>query len=92
MLKNINFKVKPGENIAILGPTGSGKSALVKLIPRFYDISRGEILIDGVNIMDVTFKSLRKQIGYVSQERFLFEEYDTFSQTYCLNMAVSYIF
>jgi ABC-type multidrug transport system fused ATPase/permease subunit len=72
VLKNINFKVNPGENIAILGPTGSGKSALVKLIPRFYDISKGEILIDGINIKDLTFKSLRKQIGYVSQERFLF--------------------
>jgi len=72
ILKNINFKVKPGENIAILGATGSGKSALIKLIPRFYDISKGEILIDGINIEDVTFKSLRKQIGYVSQERLLF--------------------
>jgi len=72
ILKNINFKVKPGENIAILGATGSGKSALIKLIPRFYDISKGEILIDGINIKDVTFKSLRKQIGYVSQERLLF--------------------
>ncbi len=72
VLKNINFKVKPGENIAILGPTGSGKSALIKLIPRFYDVSRGEILIDGVNVKDVTFKSLRKQIGYVSQDRLLF--------------------
>ena len=72
VLKNINLKIKPGENIAILGATGSGKSALVKLIPRFYDISKGEILIDGINIKDVTFKSLRKQIGYVSQERLLF--------------------
>ncbi|MFX0077265.1 MAG: ABC transporter ATP-binding protein [Candidatus Hermodarchaeota archaeon] len=72
ILKNISFKVTPGENIAILGPTGSGKSTLVKLIPRFYDVSRGEILIDGINIKDVTFNSLRKQIGYVSQERFLF--------------------
>ena len=72
VLKNINFKIKPGENIAILGATGSGKSALVKLIPRFYDVSKGEILIDGINIKDVTFKSLRKQIGFVSQERLLF--------------------
>ncbi len=72
VLTNINLKVKPGENIAILGATGSGKSALVKLIPRFYDVSRGEILIDGINIKDVSFKSLRKQIGFVSQERLLF--------------------
>ncbi|MFX0058514.1 MAG: ABC transporter ATP-binding protein [Candidatus Hodarchaeota archaeon] len=72
VLKNLNFKIKPGENVAILGATGSGKSALVKLIPRFYDVSKGEILIDGIKIKDVTFKSLRKQIGFVSQERFLF--------------------
>ena len=72
MLKDINLKVKPGETIAILGATGSGKSALVKLIPRFYDADKGEILIDGTNIKDVTFNSLRKQIGFVSQERHLF--------------------
>ncbi|MFX0179908.1 MAG: ABC transporter ATP-binding protein [Candidatus Hodarchaeota archaeon] len=72
ILKNINLKIKPGENIAILGATGSGKSALVKLIPRFYDVSKGEVLIDGFNVKDVSFKSLRNQIGFVSQERFLF--------------------
>ena len=72
VLKNINFKVSAGENIAILGPTGSGKSTLVKLIPRFYDTSEGDILIDGINIKDVSFKSLRRQIGYVSQNRILF--------------------
>jgi ABC-type multidrug transport system fused ATPase/permease subunit len=72
VLKNLNLKVKPGENIAILGATGSGKSALVKLIPRFYDVSKGEVLIDGINVKDITFKSLRKQIGFVSQERILF--------------------
>ncbi|MHA1724182.1 MAG: ABC transporter ATP-binding protein [Promethearchaeota archaeon] len=72
VLKDISFKVNPGENIAILGPTGSGKSALVKLIPRFYDATIGEVLIDGINVKDVTLRSLRKQIGYVSQERLLF--------------------
>ncbi len=72
VLKNVNFKVKPGENIAILGPTGSGKSTLVKLIPRFYDTTMGDIFIDGINIKKVSFKSLRKQIGYVSQDRMLF--------------------
>jgi ABC-type multidrug transport system fused ATPase/permease subunit len=72
VLKDINFKTKPGETIAILGATGSGKSTLIKLIPRFYDVSEGEILIDGINIKDVSFKSLRKQIGYVSQDRILF--------------------
>ena len=72
VLENINFKTQPGETIAILGSTGSGKSTLVKLIPRFYDVSHGKILVDGIDIKDVRFKSLRKQIGYVSQERFLF--------------------
>ncbi len=72
VLKELNFKTKPGETIAILGATGSGKSTLVKLIPRFYDISKGDIFIDGINIKDITFKSLRKQIGYVSQDRILF--------------------
>jgi len=72
ILKDINLKVKPGENIAILGATGSGKSAFVKLLPRFYEISKGNISIDGIDIRDVSFKSLRSQIGYVSQERLLF--------------------
>jgi len=72
VLKNINIIVNPGETIAILGATGSGKSTLIKLIPRFYEVTEGEILIDGVNIKDVSFKSLRKQIGYVSQDRILF--------------------
>jgi ATP-binding cassette subfamily B multidrug efflux pump len=72
ILKGINLKVKAGETVAILGATGSGKSAFVKLIPRFYEVSKGQILIDGIDIKDVTFESLRKQIGYVSQERFLF--------------------
>lgn len=72
VLKKINLKVKPGENIAILGATGSGKSALVKLLPRFYDISKGEILIDGIDIRNVKINSLRQQMGFVSQERFLF--------------------
>ncbi|MFX1281413.1 MAG: ABC transporter ATP-binding protein [Promethearchaeota archaeon] len=72
VLENINLYIKPGETIAILGSTGSGKSTLVKLIPRFYDATNGEILIDGINITNVTFKSLRKQIGYISQDNLLF--------------------
>jgi len=71
-LKNINLKVKPGETIAILGPTGSGKSTLLYLIPRFYDVTSGEIIIDGFNIKDVELKSLREQIGIALQEVFLF--------------------
>ncbi|HDO20476.1 MAG: ABC transporter ATP-binding protein/permease [archaeon GB-1867-097] len=72
VLKNINLTVKPGEKIAILGPTGSGKSTLIRLIPRFYDVTEGKILIDGYDIRDVKLKSLRRQIAIVSQEPFIF--------------------
>ena len=72
ILKGINLEVKPGETVALLGPTGSGKSTIIRLIPRFYDVTSGRILIDGYDIRDVKLKSLRKQIGIVSQETFLF--------------------
>ena len=72
ILSNISFKVKPGEIIAILGPTGSGKSTLVNLIPRLYDPSAGEILIDGVSTIDWDRRHLRKQACIVLQEPFLF--------------------
>ena len=72
ILKNINFTVEPGETIAILGPTGSGKSTLVHLLTRLYEPSHGEILIDGVPICDIDKKYLREQIGIVLQEPFLF--------------------
>jgi len=72
ILKNVNFKVTAGETIAILGPTGSGKSTLVQLIPRFYDASKGNVLIDGVDVRGYSLKALRKQIGYVSQTSFVF--------------------
>jgi ATP-binding cassette subfamily B protein len=71
-LKNITFKTNPGEKIAILGATGSGKSTMIKIIPRFYEISKGKILIDGIDIRDIDYISLRKQIGIVPQESFLF--------------------
>jgi len=73
-LKKITFKTKPGEIIAILGATGSGKSTLVNLIPRLYDIDKGRILIDGQDIRELSLKSLRKQIAMVAQENFLFSE------------------
>lgn len=73
VLKNVNLEVKPGETVALLGPTGSGKSTLIRLIPRFYDVSSGKIEIDGYDIRDLRLKSLRKQIGIVSQETFLFD-------------------
>ncbi|NQT60388.1 MAG: ABC transporter ATP-binding protein [Bacteroidetes bacterium] len=72
ILKNINFTVEPGETIAILGPTGSGKSTLVHLLARLYEPTDGEILIDGVPIRDINKKHLRENVGIVLQEPFLF--------------------
>lgn len=72
VLVNVSFEVKPGEKVAIVGPTGSGKSTLIKLIPRFYDPISGRILIDGVDIRNVTVKSLRKNVGIVHQDVMLF--------------------
>ncbi len=72
LLKNISFTVKQGETVAFIGSTGSGKSTLINLIPRFYDVTEGEILIDGVNIMDYDLNTLHKKIGYVSQKAVLF--------------------
>jgi ABC-type multidrug transport system fused ATPase/permease subunit len=72
VLKNITFTVQPGERIAILGATGSGKSSLIYLIPRFYDIQGGSIKIDGTDIRQFKLTSLRRQIGVVLQDVFLF--------------------
>lgn len=72
VLSGINIDVSKGENIAIVGPSGSGKTTLCNLLPRFYDITDGSIYIDGVNIKDVTLKSLRNNIGIVQQEVYLF--------------------
>ena len=72
VLKNINFKIQTGETIAIVGPTGGGKSTVAKLATRFYDPSSGRVLIDGYDIRNVQLESLRKQIGVVPQEPFLF--------------------
>jgi len=74
VLKNISFDIKPGEKIGIVGPTGSGKTTLAKLILRFYDVDEGRILIDGVDIRRIKLRSLRKQIGLVSQEPRLFND------------------
>lgn len=71
-LKALTFEVRPGETVAIVGPTGAGKSTLVNLIPRFYDVDQGSITIDGRDIRDVTRHSLRRQMGVVPQEAFLF--------------------
>jgi ABC-type multidrug transport system fused ATPase/permease subunit len=72
ILTDINLEVKPGETVALLGPTGSGKSSIIRLLPRFYDVSSGKISLDGKSIADVKISDLRKNIGIVSQETFLF--------------------
>ena len=72
ILEDINFTAKPGQTTAIIGGTGSGKSTIVNLIPRFYDVTEGQILVDGVDIRDVAQKSLRNNIGFVPQKGILF--------------------
>lgn len=72
ILKNVSFNVKAGETIALVGPSGAGKTTISALIPRFYDVDRGSISIDGVDIRDYTKTSLRHQIGTVQQDVFLF--------------------
>lgn len=73
-LKNISFKLKQGETLAILGNTGAGKSTIINLIARLYDVEKGEILIDGINIKNVNLNNLRQSIGFVPQDAFLFSD------------------
>ena len=72
VLHNISFSTKPGETIAFIGSTGSGKSSLVQLIPRFYDVTLGRILVDGVDVRDYNLKALRQKIGFIPQKALLF--------------------
>ena len=72
VLHNISFKAKPGETIAFIGSTGSGKSSLVQLIPRFYDVTLGKILVDGVDVREYNLKALRQKIGFIPQKALLF--------------------
>ncbi len=72
LLKNISFKVNKGETIAFIGSTGSGKSTLINLVPRFYDATDGEILVDGINVRDYKNESLHNKIGYVPQKAVMF--------------------
>ena len=72
LLKNISFKVNKGETIAFIGSTGSGKSTLINLVPRFYDVTEGEVLVDGVNVKDYTLEALHNKMGYVPQKAVMF--------------------
>ena len=72
VLKDVSFTVKRGETIAFIGSTGSGKSTLINLVPRFFDASKGEVLVDGMNVKNYTQEALRDKIGYVSQKAVLF--------------------
>jgi ATP-binding cassette, subfamily B, multidrug efflux pump len=72
VLEKVSFESKPGETVALLGSTGSGKTTIINLIPRFYDVSEGRVMIDGYDVRDVTIDSLRRQIGIVLQETNLF--------------------
>ncbi len=72
VLKGVNLTAEPGQTVAVVGPTGAGKTTIINLIPRFYDVTRGEVLIDGRDVRDVTSASLRRQIAVVLQDSFLF--------------------
>lgn len=74
ILDNISLKIKQGETVAFIGRTGTGKTTLVNLIPRMYDVTSGEVLIDGHNVKEIPIEVLRKNIGYVPQETFLFSD------------------
>jgi len=75
VLHDIDFTVHPGETVAIVGQTGAGKSSLASLVTRFYEVEKGEVLIDGRNVASVTQESLRRQIGIVPQDPFLFSRH-----------------
>ena len=72
ILKNINFTIKPGEKVALVGPTGAGKSSIIRLLCRLYDVNKGQILVDGINIKYLPQAELRKHIGVILQDGFLF--------------------
>lgn len=72
VISNVSFKARKGETIAVIGSTGSGKSSLINLIPRFYDVTKGSIKIDGVDVKDYDLRALRKKIGFISQKTLLF--------------------
>ena len=87
VLKNISFTINPGETIALVGRTGSGKTTITNLINRFYDVQKGEILLDGVNIKNINKRSLRRHIGTVLQDPFIFAR--TIKENIKLNKKIS---
>jgi ATP-binding cassette subfamily B protein len=74
VLNKVTFSAEPGQTIAIVGPTGAGKTTIINLLPRFYDVTHGSVKIDGIDVRDVTAESLRRQIGIVLQDTFLFSQ------------------
>jgi subfamily B ATP-binding cassette protein MsbA len=82
VLEDINLTIKKGEMVALVGPSGAGKTTLLNLLPRFYEVSRGAVLIDGADIRDVTLASLRAQIGVVTQQTILFNNTVRFNVAY----------
>ncbi len=74
VLRNVNLRIRPGETLALVGPTGSGKTTLSQLLPRFYDVTEGTVLVDGQDVRAVTQESLRRNIGIIQQEVFLFAD------------------
>ena len=106
-LEHISFKLETGQTLAIIGATGSGKTTLVSLIPRFYDATSGEVLIDGVNVKDYTFDALYNRLGYITQKAVLFagsvrdnvffgqsaepETDETLSDALCLSQAAEFV-
>jgi ATP-binding cassette, subfamily B, multidrug efflux pump len=89
ILRNVSFKASKGETVAFIGSTGSGKSTLLNLIPRYFDATEGEVLVDGVNVKHYTQESLRKRIGYVSQKAVLFSGTVTSNVAYGENGEIS---
>ncbi len=85
VLQNLNLKIPAGHSLAIMGNTGSGKTTMINLIPRLFDATEGEVLIDGVNIKDISLKTVRRSIGFVPQEAFLFSE--TIKNNICYGKA-----